>query len=55
MLLNGMLYNSEAWHSITEDEIKLLEKVDEHLLRQLVKGHSKSPKEFFFLEAGASP
>ena len=55
MLLNGILYNSEAWHSITEDEIKLLEKVDEHLLRQLVKGHSKSPKEFLFLEAGATP
>ena len=55
MLLNGMLYISEAWHSITEEEIKLLEKVDEHLLRSLVKGHSKSPKEFLFLESGATP
>ena len=43
MLLNGMLYNSEVWHSITENEIKMLEKVDEHLLRSLVKGHSKTP------------
>ena len=55
MLLNGMLYNSEVWHSITENEIKMLEKVDEHLLRSLVKGHSKTPLEFLFLEAGATP
>ena len=41
MLLNGILYNSEAWHSVTEAEIKILETVDEHLLRALVKGHSK--------------
>ena len=55
MLLNGMLYNSEVWHSISEEEIKMMEKVDEHLLRSLVKGHSKSPLEFLFLEAGATP
>ena len=55
MLLNGMLYNSEVWHSITENEIKMLEKVDEHLLRALVKGHAKTPLEFLFLEAGATP
>ena len=55
MLLNGMLFNSEVWHSISENEIKMLEKVDEHLLRSLVKGHSKTPLEFLFLEAGATP
>ena len=33
----------------------MLEKVDEHLLRLLVKGHSKLPKEFLYLEAGAIP
>ena len=50
MLLNGILYNSEA-----ETEIKILETVDEHLLRSLVKGHSKTPIEFLYLEAGAIP
>ena len=55
MLLNGMLYNSEAWHALKYEEIKLLEKVDEHLLRLLVRGHSKAPIEFFYLEAGATP
>ena len=33
----------------------MLERVDEHLLRSLVKGHSKMPKEFLYLEAGAVP
>ena len=45
MLLNGILYNSEAWHALSETEIKILETVDEHLLRSLVKGHSKTPIE----------
>ena len=55
MLLNGMLYNSEAWHSLGETETKMLETIDEHLLRSLVKGHSKTPLEFLYLEAGAIP
>ena len=55
MLLNGMLYNSEAWHSLGESEIRILETVDEHLLRSLVKGQSKTPLEFLYLEAGAIP
>ena len=25
MLLNGMLYNSEAWHAVSEKEVKILE------------------------------
>ena len=55
MLLNGILFNSEAWHAISEQDIKLLEGVDEHLLRSLVGGHSKTPLEFLYLEAGAIP
>ena len=55
MLVNGMLYNSEAWHAITESEIKMLEHVDEALLRALVNGHAKTPLEFLYLEAGALP
>ena len=51
MLVNGMLYNSEAWHAITENEIKMLEVVDESLLRALVNGHAKTPLEFLYLEA----
>ena len=52
MFINGVLFNSEACQSVTETEIKLLEAVDEHLLRSLVGAHSKTPLEFLFLEAG---
>ena len=55
MFLNGILYNSEVWHSITETEIRLLETVDEYLLRYLVNAHSKTPLEFLYLESGGLP
>ena len=55
MLLNGILYNSEAWHNVKEKDIKRLEEVDEHLLRSLVHGHAKTPIEFLYLETGAIP
>ena len=55
MLLNGILFNSEAWHAVNEKDIKSLETIDEYLLRALVKGHSKTPIEFLYLEAGAVP
>ena len=55
MLMNSLLFNSEAWHDITEKEIKLLEVVDEHLMRSLVGAHSKTPLEFLYLETGSVP
>ena len=55
MLINSMLFNSESWHGICESELKMLETVDEHLLRSLVKGHSKTPLEFLYLETGTLP
>ena len=55
MLLNGVLFNSEVWHNLSEIEIRMLEKVDETLLRAFVKAHSKTPLEFLYLEAGVIP
>ena len=55
MLINSMLFNSEAWHSIREKDVKMLEAVDEYLLRSLVHAHAKTPLEFLYLEAGAVP
>ena len=55
MLVNGMLYNSEVWHSVSEEEFRMLETVDEYLLRALVDGHSKTSLEFLYLESGALP
>ena len=44
MLINGILYNSEAWHGITNAQIAKLESVDEALLRGILKAHIKTPK-----------
>ena len=53
MLIHGILYNSEAWHGVTKAHIKALEAIDEDLLRKFLKSHSKTPKEFLYLETGA--
>ena len=53
MLLNGVLYNSEAWHSTTKEDIHALEVVDECLLRSLLENHPKCPIEFLYLETGS--
>ena len=36
-------------------EIKDIEKVDQYLIRQLLKGHSKTAIEMLFLETGVIP
>ena len=55
MLINGVLFNSEVWYGIADNDVKELESIDEHLLRSLVKAHSKTPKEFLYLESGTIP
>ena len=55
MLINGLLFNSEAWHSVSLQDIAGLEKIDEALLRYLLDCHPKTPLEFLFLESGAIP
>jgi hypothetical protein len=55
MLLKGVLFNSEAWHGASLEDIKTLESIDEQLLRSFVKAHSKTPLEFLYLETGAIP
>ena len=55
MLLNGTMFNSEAWQGISLAEIQMIEKVDEDLLRGLLKAHSKIPLEALYLETGSIP
>ena len=55
MLINGVLFNSEVWHGIDDNDVHALEGIDEHLLRSLVKAHAKTPMEFLYLETGAIP
>ena len=55
MLVNGIMFNSEAWHNITDKDMMMLEKVDEALLRGLIAAHSKTPLEALYLETGSLP
>ena len=55
MLLNGILYNSEAWQGVETKDIILLEKVDEALLRGILGAHPKIPLEALYLETKSLP
>ena len=50
-----MFFNCEAWHAIKEKDVKILESVDEHLLRCIVGAQAKTPLEFLYLESGVMP
>ena len=52
MFLNATLFNSEAWQGIKDEEVEMLEKVDEALLRGILNAHAKVPLESLFLETG---
>ena len=41
MLLNGILTNSEVWIGLNVNHYRELEQVDEYLLREIFKAHSK--------------
>ena len=55
MLINGMLFNSEAWHSVTDQDILALQKVDETFHRFLLNSRSKASIEFLYSESVAIP
>ena len=54
-LLNGILTNAEVWYPITEKHMEILEKIDLMMIRKILKGHSKTAKEAFYLESGLVP
>ena len=54
-LINGILFNSEAWHSITNEQINQLVDIDKYLLRGLVGAHSKVPLEHIYIELSVLP
>ena len=55
MLINGILTNIEVCYGMSDSEVKDLEKVDEYLLREIFKAHSKTPIESLYLETGVVP
>ena len=55
MLLNGILFNSEIWYNVKEEEVQKLSSVDEYLIQSVLGVPSKTPKEALFLESGCIP
>ena len=51
-LCNNLLFSGEAWSSISERDMDRLEQVDLSLIRSLTGSHSKTVKEFLYLELG---
>ena len=37
LFINSLVFNSEAWYNVTEKDYEELEKVDESLLRRILK------------------
>ena len=54
-LVNGILVNSEVWHSVSNTQIENLMAIDKYLLRGLVGAHAKVPLEHLYLELAAFP
>ena len=52
MFINGVLFNSEAWHNIKDKHLEKLQVCDNNLLRSILKAHPKTPVEFLHLETG---
>ena len=50
-----MLCNAEPWYNTSKYDIEMLLKVDEKLLRNILKAPSKTSKEMLFLELGCIP
>ena len=55
LLVSSVLFNSEAWYSLTNAELNLLETVDLSLMRQLLNAPKATPKEMLYLELGCVP
>ena len=55
LLINATLFNSEAWHGLTNSQIKAFEKIDEALIKGLTESHAKIPVPAIYLETGQVP
>ena len=55
MLISVLLFNAETWLRLTKNNVAQLEKVDEMLLRKLLKTPSSTPIASLYLETGSVP
>ena len=55
MFLNGVRFNSEAWHSVLLKHLDELELIDKSLMRFIIGSHAKTPSEILYLETATLP
>ena len=55
LLINGILFNTEAMLSLTDKHILLLEESDKYLLRQLFETDMGTPIESLYIETASLP
>ena len=55
LLLSSILTNCEAWYEVKDQEIDILEKCDESLIRLVFETPSTTTKCMLYLEAGIKP
>ena len=55
MLVNGILFSTEALSNISQSNINLLEECDKKLMRKLFEAEQGTPIEAFYLETSAWP
>ena len=54
-LVNGILFNSEVWHNVSDNDIAPFVEIDKYLLKGLLTAHAKTPVEHIYLETAALP
>ena len=55
MLLSSILTNCESWYKVKQEEINILERCDENLVRMIFETPSTTPKCMLYLETGCMP
>ena len=55
MLVSKLVYNSEVWYNVSDDQISKLEQIDEMWMRKLFSLAKSAPKEGIYIESGKMP
>ena len=54
-IINSMLFSAESWYGITKEQVEKIQDIDIAFMKKILKGHSKTAKEAFYLETGKIP
>ena len=55
MFVNGILFNSEIWNTISQEDMKKMEAIDHQVMRVICGAHAKTAIEYLYLETGEKP